>query len=171
MSELTTRISDAERGQAVELLDGAVADGRITWAEHAERSDLVWAARTKGELAPVLADLGRAKAGTGVPVRVTAKLSKIIRTPDPGRPVQAQASLGAVVLDLSTLRDGDEVHVEASSWLGKVALTVPAATTVIDSGSVFLGTRKVIDGSGAAGGPVVHLTGRSTLGTVKVFRR
>jgi hypothetical protein len=51
------RMSDAEREQAAAELGEHYAQGRLTAEEHAERLDAVWAARTRGELAPLFRDL------------------------------------------------------------------------------------------------------------------
>ena len=51
------RASDAEREQHAELLREHAAQGRLTVDELDERLDRVYAARTRGELAPVVADL------------------------------------------------------------------------------------------------------------------
>jgi hypothetical protein len=53
------RASDAERAAAVELLQAAVAEGRITMAEFDERTQAAFAARTRGELDVLTADLPR----------------------------------------------------------------------------------------------------------------
>ena len=51
------RLSDDERDQAAAALGEHYAQGRLTPDEHAERLDRIWAARTRGELAPVFRDL------------------------------------------------------------------------------------------------------------------
>jgi hypothetical protein len=51
------RISDAERELAAAELGEHYAQGRLTTEEHAERLDRIWAARTRGELAPIFRDL------------------------------------------------------------------------------------------------------------------
>lgn len=164
-----TRLSDADREQAVALLNNAVADGRLTWTEHAERVERVWTARTGDQLTPQVADLGPMRRG-GVPQRVVARLGKIVRRPEPGRRIEAYAWFGAVYLDLSELPDGDEVHVDASSFCGKVVLTVAPNATVLDDGDTVLGKRKIlVAGSRAESGPLIRVTGRSTLGHLKVF--
>ena len=53
----TLRAADAEREHHAELLREHAAQGRITVDELDERLDRVYAARTLGELAPVVADL------------------------------------------------------------------------------------------------------------------
>lgn len=51
------RVSDAERAEVGHLLERAVAEGMITLDEFSERYDTALAARTRGELNAVLADL------------------------------------------------------------------------------------------------------------------
>ena len=51
------RISDADRESAVDLLSEHYALGRLTKDEFDERSDAVWSAKTRGELAPIFVDL------------------------------------------------------------------------------------------------------------------
>jgi hypothetical protein len=51
------RIGDAEREQAAAELAEHYAQGRLTHEEHGERLDRIWAARTRGDLLPVFADL------------------------------------------------------------------------------------------------------------------
>jgi hypothetical protein len=53
----TLRLSDADREAAVALLGEHYAIGRLTKDEFDERSDAVWSARTRGDLAPVFVDL------------------------------------------------------------------------------------------------------------------
>jgi hypothetical protein len=51
------RLSDAERDEAIVRLSEHYAAGRLDKDEFDERSDAVWTARTRGDLAPVFADL------------------------------------------------------------------------------------------------------------------
>ncbi len=51
------RLSDADREAAVDLLGEQYAVGRLSRDEFDERSDAVWSARTRGDLAPIFADL------------------------------------------------------------------------------------------------------------------
>jgi hypothetical protein len=53
----TFRIGDREREQAVALLQDAVGGGYLDLQEFEERSSTVYAAKTRGELRPALADL------------------------------------------------------------------------------------------------------------------
>jgi hypothetical protein len=165
-NDLVQRLSDDERWEATRILDAAVADGRITWAEHAERSEHVWAARTRGDLEPHLRDLGSPDSV----LEAAASFSKIIRTPEGIREVHANAFFGAVILDLSGMQAGESVNVVAESFCGKIAVYVPYDAVVIDAGTVTLGKRKVFGTSEGRGGPVVRISGNVTLGNIKVFR-
>lgn len=51
------RLSDAEREEAARLLGEHYAAGRLTADEHAERLEAAYAARTRGELPVLFADL------------------------------------------------------------------------------------------------------------------
>ena len=70
------RIVDREREQAIDQLGRHVGDGRLDLAEFTERSGRVTAARTRAELAAVLADLPRlpdpARAARGRRIALTA---------------------------------------------------------------------------------------------------
>ncbi|MCE7012124.1 DUF1707 domain-containing protein [Kibdelosporangium philippinense] len=164
--ELVIRLSDEERFEAVRVLDAAVADGRLTWDEHAEWSDLVWAAKTEGDLVPQLADLAQ----TASAQRVVATISKVIRTPEATREVTARATFGAVVLNLEGMRPGEYVRVVADAFCGKVVVSVPANAVVIDEGTAVMGKRGIFGAARGQGGPVVRIAGRVTMGNIKVFR-
>jgi hypothetical protein len=167
--DLALRLSDEERWEATRVLDAAVADGRITWEEHAERSEIVLAARTKGELWPQLVDLGPATRSEPSQ-RVVATVSKIIRTPEATREVHARATFGAVILDLTGMRRGEQIKITADSFCGKIAIYVPDDAVVIDDGTAVMGKRKIFGSSQGMGGPVVRIGGRVTMGNLKVFR-
>ncbi|HEX5115634.1 MAG TPA: DUF1707 domain-containing protein [Pseudonocardiaceae bacterium] len=166
-----TRLSDADREQAVALLNEAVADGRLTWQEHGERVELVWSARTRDQLVPSVGDLGPVL--RRVPAqRVVATASKIVRRPEPGRRIEARSLFGAVYLDLTEVADGEELHVDASSFGGKVVITVGPNARVIDEGTAVLAKRKIlVTAPETDGGPVIRITGRSALGHLKVLGR
>jgi hypothetical protein len=53
------RASNAEREKAVELLQRALGEGRITMAEFEERVAAAYAAKTRGDLDVLTADLPR----------------------------------------------------------------------------------------------------------------
>ncbi|GHD37302.1 DUF1707 SHOCT-like domain-containing protein [Nocardiopsis kunsanensis] len=51
------RASDTDRDQVAERLREALAEGRLTPAEHGERLDTLYKAKTVGELSPIIDDL------------------------------------------------------------------------------------------------------------------
>jgi hypothetical protein len=53
------RASDSDRQKIADVIADAYADGRLTVEEHSQRLDAVWAAKTLGELEPLVVDLGR----------------------------------------------------------------------------------------------------------------
>ena len=59
------RVSDADRDHIVGLLNAAVAEGRLTAGEHAQRLDAAYAARTWPQLRQLTADLPAPPAAAG----------------------------------------------------------------------------------------------------------
>lgn len=51
------RASDADRDQVAERLRDALAEGRLSPVEHEERLDVLYKAKTVGELSPIISDL------------------------------------------------------------------------------------------------------------------
>lgn len=86
------RISDADREAAMDLLSEQYSIGRLTKDEFDERSDAVWSARTRGDLAPIFVDLPVRAPAT--PVRPGG------RPPRPGRrwPVPLAVALVALIV-------------------------------------------------------------------------
>jgi len=166
------RLSNDDREQAVEQLNRAVADGRLTWTEHAERVEAVYAARVTGDLRPLLADLGSADVApmSNTVTEVSAVLSKIVRVPDTSRRIHARSLFGAVVLNLVSVPAGQEIEVQVDAFCGKVQLMVADDATVIDDGAAILGKRAVYGEQDGRNGPVIRLTGTVKLGNLKVFR-
>jgi hypothetical protein len=69
MAEPDVRASDEDRERAAERLRRAASDGRLTVDELEERLQATYAARTQGELVPLLADVPDAGPRSPVPVR------------------------------------------------------------------------------------------------------
>jgi len=61
------RLSDAEREAAAADLGEHFAQGRLTADEHAERLEQVWAAKVRGEIAPIFRDLPSPYAAVAAP--------------------------------------------------------------------------------------------------------
>jgi len=151
------RASDTDRELVIELLSEAAGDGRLTLAEHAERSELALAARTLGDLAGLTSDLTSV---SGQPIRlysgrsVTAICSRDRRG---GRWVVPEsltvtAVVGDVELDLrEAIFQSRRVVIFATAVAGQIRLLVPAGVAVEMAGRSFLGT-KSIRGRGSATG-------------------
>ena len=67
MTDSEIRLSDAEREAAAADLGEHFAQGRLTADEHAERLEQVWAAKTRGEIAPIFRDLPSPYAAVAAP--------------------------------------------------------------------------------------------------------
>jgi len=150
------RASDADRELVISLLNEAAGDGRITMAEHADRSARALAARTLGELTRLTADL---TPPSGQPIRlypgraVTAILARERRegrwvVPDA---LAVTAILGDVLLDLrGAVLQSQRVTIHATVLGGQIRLIAPAGVIVEMAGRSLLGIRS-IRGRGAAG--------------------
>ncbi|CAL9546993.1 DUF1707 SHOCT-like domain-containing protein [Streptomyces albus] len=57
VSHADVRASDADRDRVADILREALAEGRLDPQEHGERIDAVYAAKTMGELEPLIRDL------------------------------------------------------------------------------------------------------------------
>src|SRR5580693_8062132 len=149
--QLELRASDADRDAAAGVLGNALATGRLTSTEHAERLDAVYAAKTVGDLAPLTRDLPAEAAAASVGVadraEVSARFSKVIRSGRwvAGRRTRLTARFGALIVDLSdAVLPGREITLEINAFCGK-------------------------DG-GDADGPVIRLVGDARFAKVAVHR-
>ncbi|MEU6172653.1 DUF1707 domain-containing protein [Streptantibioticus parmotrematis] len=176
------RASDEERDHVAGILADALATGRLAPDEHAERLEAVYAARTRGELAPLTQDLPEPAEGrtTGLAPHldaapVHAVFSKIRRGgqwPVPPETV-VRSTFGAAVIDLRhAVFTRHEVVIHAHSFGGKIEILVPDNARVYDTGTALFGKRSLPGGKEAKGddGPVVRITGRSVFGHVRVMR-
>ena len=174
------RASDADRDRAAAVLGGAMASGRLTSAEYAERLDAVYTAKTLGELAPLTRDLPADDApGTGLGTvdraEVAARFSKVIRSGRwvAGRRTRLSAHFGALIVNLAdAVLPGREITLEIDAFCGKLILTVPAGAHVIDEGGALFAKRAVYGrrDPGDADGPVIRLVGEARFSKVAVHR-
>ena len=79
------RASDADRDRVIDVLRGAVGDGRLTADEFEERLEAALSSRTLGQLAVLTADL---VAGPGRPGAAVAQAEDVIRIDQRGGSVQ-----------------------------------------------------------------------------------
>lgn len=179
-SRADLRAADADRDHTASVLGGALAVGRLTSTEYAERLDATYAARTLGELAPLTRDLpesGAGEAGAAIAGRaeVAARFSKVIRSGRwvAGRHTRLTVHFGALIINLSdAVLPGREVTMEIDAFCGKLILVVPAGAHVIDEGGALFSKRAVYGKEQAADAeaPVIRLTGDARFSKVAVFR-
>jgi hypothetical protein len=177
------RASDADRDQAASVLNGAMAEGRLTVDEHADRLSALYAAKTHAEIVPLLDDLPRGTTATppaepsGETSHIVAILSGASRkgawTVPPH--LNVVTLLGGVELDFreATLPAG-EITISATCVLGGMEITVPPEMHVIDNGVAILGGREITadsDESARPGAPVLRINGFCLLGGVEVKRK
>jgi hypothetical protein len=174
------RAADADRDAAAARLGGALAVGRLTSTEYAERLDAAYAARTLGELAPLTRDLPAddAREGgveTAGRAEVAARFSKVIRSGRwvAGRRTRLTVRFGALIINLAdAVLPGREVTVEIDAFCGKLIIIVPGGAHVLDEGGALFAKRAVYgrDPAGDADGPVIRLVGDARFSKVAVFR-
>ncbi|MFJ6116530.1 DUF1707 domain-containing protein [Streptomyces sp. NPDC092129] len=183
------RCSDADRDRIADILRDALAEGRLTVEEHAERVEGVLNAKTVGELDLFVRDLPAAHArrttaayappGRPAPgavpaesdANVVAVFSSAMRKGRwrPGRRLHAYAIFGSVEIDLSeAIFEYQQVVIKAISVFGDVTIRVPENITLRGTGGAVLGNFEVspLD-SGEQNAPVVHVDGLAVLGNVE----
>ncbi|WP_246149286.1 DUF1707 SHOCT-like domain-containing protein [Nonomuraea turkmeniaca] len=170
------RASDTDRDRVAAVLSEALATGRLTSVEHADRLDIAYTAKTVGELVPLTRDLPEVSTSS-VPATIErqvidSKFSKIVRK---GRWVASRnttltARFGALIIDLSdAVLPGREITIETNAWFSKLIVRVPDNAHVIDEGGSMFGKRSVTGGS-HADGPLIRVTGKSKFSKVIVSR-
>ncbi|MGI5154244.1 DUF1707 SHOCT-like domain-containing protein [Microbispora sp. CA-102843] len=171
------RASDADRDQVAAVLGEALATGRLTSVEHADRLDATYSAVTIGDLVPLtrdLPDVSHPPAALSTERhRVSAVFSKIIRRGRwiAGRHTELSSVFGALIVDLSdAVLPGREVTLELNSFCGKLIVTVPANARVVDEGSAVFSKRSVTGGNGDGDGPLIRVTGNARFGKIVVYR-
>jgi hypothetical protein len=176
---LELRASDADRDRTAAALGGALAAGRLTSTEHAERLDATYAAKTLGELAPLTRDLPADANDTSLGAvdraEVAARFSKVIRSGRwvAGRRTQLTARFGALIVNLAdAVLPGREITLEIDAFCGKLIVAVPAGAQVIDEGGALFAKRAIYgrQDPGDADGPVIRLVGDARFSKVAVHR-
>jgi Domain of unknown function (DUF1707) len=172
------RASDADRDRVAAVLSEALATGRLTSVEHADRLEATYNSVTVDELVPITRDLPDvdAPASPGVAAgrqEVTAVFSKVVRGGRwvAGRHTALRATFGALIVDLSdAVLPGREITLELTSFCGKLIVRVPENAHVIDEVSGLFAKRHISGGLGGEGGPVIKVVGRATFGKIIVAR-
>ncbi|MEU4083817.1 DUF1707 SHOCT-like domain-containing protein [Streptomyces aureus] len=184
------RASDADRDRITDILREALAEGRLTPEEHAERVEGVLATKTVGQLDGFVRDLPAAHTGRAssayvsapnrpaqgaIPAEadenVVAVFSSAVRKGRwrAGRRIHAYSVFGNVEIDLSeAIFEYQQVVIKAISVFGNVEIFVPENVSLRGSGGGVLGNFEVdtLD-SGDPDAPVVYIDGLAVLGNVE----
>ncbi|MFF7336249.1 DUF1707 domain-containing protein [Streptomyces sp. NPDC008163] len=182
----TIRASDADRDRIADILREALAEGRLTADEHAERVDSVYRAKTVGELEPLVRDLptpGGAPRAAGTPYaygpepaagpadNLVAIFSSSTRRGRwrVGPRTNAFSLFGSVEIDLTEALFGQRLTViNATSVFGSVEIRVPENISLRGSGTGIFGSFEVRTLESAdPEAPVVVVNGYSVFGSVE----
>lgn len=186
------RASDTDRDNAAAVVNTALAEGRLTPEEHAERLDAIFGAKTHAELVPLLDDLPASRGAHQEMARprpadadlaprrrrrLVAILSGFSRKgawqPDPV--MNIVTILGGAELDFrEAVLPGKEIVLRLTTVLGGIGIIVPPDMRVVDNTAAILGgsdvSEKVPDVSDADS-PVLRVEGVCILGGVGVERK
>ncbi len=176
--------SDAEREATVSRLSAAAKEGRLTLDEYSERIGEAYAARTRGELDELIADLPQPALGTAqvrYPSSPTGRKTWNV-TPIGGmrreghwrmeRETISVTLIGGMKLDLREAEfTSPEVTLTKFSLVGGVRIAVPPGIRVEVSGFSLIGGRRVdVDDRVAPDAPVLRIRSFGLIGGVRVQR-
>lgn len=177
------RASDADRDRVAAILGEALATGRLTSLEHADRLAAAYAAVTIGDLLPLTRDLPDLPAAAAPSAQerqeIAAVFSKVVRRGRwvPGRHTRLRSLFGALIVDLSdAVLPGREVTLDLSATFGKLIVRIPDNARVIDEGGALFAKRQVSGGEiaggadGDPGTPLIRITGNAKFGKIVVAR-
>lgn len=166
------------------MLSNALAEGRLTAEEHAERLDQIYAAKTQAELVPVIEDLPvqteqpiAVAPAAGRPSRIICVFGGAMRRGTWHVPAVTTVVtvFGGADLDLrDAILPGKEISIRAVSVFGGVNITVPPSMRVTDSGVAVFGGRDIPGDSDESSGPdapLLKLEGACVFGGISVSRR
>src|SRR6201996_9437938 len=173
------RASDADRDRAIEVLAEASAQGRLSPQEYTDRSEAALAARTRGDLDGLTADLPESAAAARgevatVPEEITAVLgneSRKGRWVVPPR-MNVRSVLGDCHLEMQQAVIEQKVTtINARVRLGSVTVYVPDGVDVRLTGRAVLGAKtSEVHGVPEPGAPVLVVHCDVLLGSITVKR-
>jgi hypothetical protein len=167
------RASDAERERTASALGDAAAEGRLTLEELTERLDAAYAAKSRGELDALTADLPARAASGATPRR---KAVGILGGTELRGRIRVEGVLtvigvlGGIEIDLREAElIGHELELRCYAVLGGVEITVPEGVDVsVELMSVLGGQEVRLGEPPRPGAPLIRVTGVSALGGVEV---
>ncbi|NKZ08307.1 DUF1707 SHOCT-like domain-containing protein [Actinomadura latina] len=138
------RASDSDRERAAAVLQAATADGRVSTEELEERLDLVYRAKSKGELTSIVKDLQPIQwaGGASATTKDVSVINDFSRTGRwvVGAEYRATAIIGSGVIDLREAQfTGPETTIHVNSWISTVYVVVPEHTEVHVAGTGIIG--------------------------------
>ncbi|MER5727886.1 DUF1707 domain-containing protein [Streptomyces sp. NPDC002138] len=191
------RASDADRDRIAQILGDALAEGRLTAEEHAERLDVLYAVKTVGELEVLVRDLPAAPGGAYAPAAPASGPAWPVSGPPGGghaenvvavfsssarkgrwRPAphtRAVSVFGDITIDLTeAVFEQQLTEINVTCVLGNVEVFVPENVTLRGYGSGVLGNFEV-HGEGESvsdpQAPVVIVRGFTVLGNIEAHRK
>jgi hypothetical protein len=188
VAEAHLRASDADRDRVADILREALAEGRLDSAEHSERLDRLYAAKTMGELEPLVRDLpagrtvshaapapaahGYAGDGSGENPNLVGILGGAERKGRwrVGHKITAVAILGGVEIDLSEATfTAPELVIHCTAVMGGVSIKLPENVTLRGGGVIGImgGSDIKAYESAEPGAPVVRVDGVAFWGGVE----
>lgn len=177
MDDAHLRASDADRAAVRQLLEHAVGEGMLTLDEFTERLDTTLAARTRGDLDAVLADLptARRRPGAGVPagepLLLRARMSSLTRRGEwtvPPR-LRLDTRLCDTTLDFTSAQvQGPVVELDIDDYCSVTTLVLPDGATADLNALATVGSSATVRVRTAPPSERLHLVvrGRVRLGTV-----
>ncbi|RJL33628.1 DUF1707 and DUF2154 domain-containing protein [Bailinhaonella thermotolerans] len=159
------RAADVDRERVIEVLREAVADGRLTPAEHEERVEHCYRARTLGELGALTADL-LAPDQQPVQTDVRPVVAFFGSEERKGRWVvppryTATAAFANVTLDMrEALLQTGHARLHVNALFATITLIVPEGVRILMPANAVLGSKSNnVPPAGAENGPVIEITG------------
>lgn len=181
------RASDADRDRVADILRDALAEGRLDAAEHSERLDRVYAAKTVGELEPLIRDLPAGVAARPEPAPAPRAFAADATGENPnlvailggserkgrwrvGSRITAVAILGGVEIDLTEATfTSPELVIHCTAIMGGVSIKLPENVTLRGGGVVGIMGGSDVKAFEAPdpGAPVVRIDGFAFWGGVE----
>lgn len=189
------RASDQDRDRIAEILRDAAGEGRLGMDELDDRLNAVYAAKTYGELEPIVQDLPNAR-GPSAPAMPAVLAAGPALYQFGGTPSSASAIaimggfsrkgewvvpssftaltiMGGGEIDLREARFAERVTtIHATAIMGGIAIIVPEDADVRVSGIGLMGAfEHGATGVGKPGAPTIHVNGLAFWGAVDIKRK